>query len=234
MTSHTSSLSTASARRDATLPSFIRSGAISAQVVAGTYVVGFLAMGAYLGPRGFVTAVDDPAGSLAFLLANQPAMCLWYLVLYLLGGAAMAVVALGVADRLRETPLAARLSGVLGLIWSGMLVASGSIAVVGQHAVVSLTDAHPAAAESTWVTVSIIQDALGGGVEVIGALWLAVVGYAMVRARAVSVVLGGLALGLAAVGLVSVLPFAAATAVSIFGIGLIVWFTWLGLTLNRR
>ncbi|MGB3860102.1 MAG: hypothetical protein WBG89_03360 [Ornithinimicrobium sp.] len=216
------------------LTALVRAGGISAQVVAGTYVIGFLAMAAYLMPRGLTSPIDDPSGSLDFLVNHQAEMAGWYFVLYLLGGVAMALVSLGVSERLRAAPTLARIGAALGLIWSGMLVASGSIAMIGQHAAVELHTQDPDLAISTWVSVSVIQDALGGGVEVVGALWAAVVGFAALRTRALSAGLGGLALGLAAVGMATVIPAASEAATDIFGLGLILWFTWLGLALGRR
>ncbi len=215
-------------------PALVRTGGVAAQVVAGTYVVGFLAMAAYFVPRGLTAPVDDPSGSLDFLLGHHAELSGWYLVLYLLGGAAMALVSLGVGERLAAVPALARASTALGLIWSGMLVASGSIALVGQHAAVELYTQNPDLALNTWVATSVVQDALGGGIEVAGALWAAVVGIAALRSRALSAGLGGLALGLATVGMVTVIPVASEVATSIFGLGLILWFSWLGLALRRR
>ncbi len=240
MTSHTVT-TTASASTTAasppvptpTSPALVRAGGVAAQVVAGTYVVGFLAMAAYFVPRGLISPVDDPSESLSFLLDHHAELSSWYLVLYLLGGAAMALVSLGVGQRLAPVPALARASTALGLIWSGMLVASGSIALVGQRAAVELHAQNPDLALTTWVSTSVVQDALGGGIEVAGALWAAVVGIAAFRSRALSAGLGGLALGLATVGMVTVIPVASEVATSIFGLGLIVWFTWLGLALRR-
>lgn len=212
----------------------IRTAGTAAQVVAGTYVIGFLAMVTYLVPRGFTSPLDDPAASLGFLRDHQGELAAWYFVLYLLGGAAMALVSLGVAQRLAPAPALARISAAFGLIWSGLLIASGSIALVGQHAAVTLHAQDPDLALTTWVSTSVIQDALGGGIEVAGALWAAAVGVAVLRSRALSAPLGGLALGLATVGIATVFPAAADTATSIFGLGLILWFTWLGLALRRR
>ena len=47
--------------------------------------------------------------------------------------------------------------------------------------VASLAADHPDLALGTWVSTSVVQDALGGGIEVVGALWAAVVGYAALR-----------------------------------------------------
>ncbi len=235
MSTPTGSTSTILRPGDATRRSLVRSGGVASHVVAGTYVIGFGTMAAYLAPSGFVAAVADPEGSLEFLLAHPSAMCAWYLVLYLVGGAAMALVSLGVGERLSAASSSlGRVSAAAGLIWSGLLLASGSVAVVGQHAVATLAVDHPDLALGTWVSTSIVQDSLGGGIEVAGALWAAVVGYAALRTRALPAGLGGLALGLAAVGLLTVLPFATETATSVFGLGFLVWFTWAGVVLSRR
>jgi hypothetical protein len=234
LTQHSSSSAPSESTESPARPSLVRAGGVAAQVVAGTYVVGFLAMGAYLVPRGFVDPVADPEGSLAFLLDHQAPMSAWYALLYLVGGAALVLVSLGLRDRLAGAPGPARVSAALGMVWSGLLVASGSIAVVGQQAVVALHADDPTLALGSWTSVSIVQDALGGGIEVAGALWAAVVGYAVLRTRALPAALGGLALGLAVTGLVTLLPFAAETATSVFGLGFIVWFTWAGVVLARR
>lgn len=212
----------------------VRSGGTAALVVAGTYVVGFVAMVAYFVPNGFASPVEDPAGSLGFLRDHQAELAGWYLVLYLLGGAAMALVTLGVGQRLAPAPALARVTTALGLIWSGMLVASGSVALVAQHAAVELYAQDPDLALNTWVSTGVVQNALGGGIEVAGAFWAAAVGLAALRTRALSAGLGGLAVGLAVVGMATVIPAASEAATSVFGLGLIVWFTWLGLALRRR
>ncbi|GAA1435073.1 hypothetical protein GCM10009641_30230 [Mycobacterium cookii] len=233
-TTRSDSTTTGAAPAPASAGPLVRIAGLAAQVVAGTYVIGFLAMVAYLVPRGFTPAVDDPAASLDFLRDHQGELGAWYFVLYLLGGAAMALVSLGVAQRLAPAPALARVSAAFGLIWSGLLIASGSIALVGQHAAVALHAQDPDLAVTTWVSTSVVQDALGGGIEVAGALWAAVVGFAVLRTRTLSAPLGGLALGLAAVGTATVVPAAADAATSVFGLGLILWFTWLGLSLRRR
>ncbi len=63
--------------------------------------------------------VDDPAGSLSFLLDHQAPLAGSYLVLYLLGGAAMAVVSLGVGERLAAASIFG-LGLLLWFTWLGM------------------------------------------------------------------------------------------------------------------
>ena len=219
-----------------TRPALVRSGGIAAHVVAGTYVVGFLAIVAYLVPRGLTSPIEDPAGSLGFLMGTtRPSWPVGISCCTCWEGPRWRWSRSVSVNVLASSPSLALVSTALGLIWSGLLIASGSIARWGQHAAVALHAQDPDLAVSTWVSTKRGRlDALGGGIEVAGALWAAVVGLAALRTRALSVGLGGLALGLAVVGMATVVPVASETATSIFGLGLILWFTWLGLILQRR
>lgn len=211
-----------------------RSGGIASLVEGGTYVVGFAAMAAYLAPRGFADAEGDPTAALEFLLDNQLAMYVWYLLLYLVAGAALVVLSIAVHDRIKDTsPALAPVTTAFGLIWSGLLLASGMVSLVGQRAVVELASADRAAASTSWAALSTVQDALGGGIEVVGAIWILLVGAAGLATRVFSRGLSWLAVSIGLVGLCTVVPQASGAA-SVFGLGFIVWFVWAGRVLVRR
>lgn len=206
----------------------------AALVKAATYVVGFGVMGLVLVPNGYADAVSDPAGSLAFLRENEWTMYSWYLVLYLLGGFALIALVVGLDARLDSAPpLTRRTAAVVGHVWAGLLLASGLVALVGQRAVIALADSDLVLATSTWSSVSVVQDALGGGIEIVGAVWVvlvSVLGWRTGRlGRGMSTV--GVATGLA--GSATLVPAAADAAGSVFGLGFIVWFVWLAATLLR-
>jgi len=207
-------------------------GGIAAHVVAGTYVIGFLAMLVYLQPRGFTDPLTEPGASLDFLAAQPAAMYVWYSVLYLVGGAALPVVVLALRRRLRAAdPVVVGVGTVFGLIWAGLLLGAGMLALVGQQAVLAFADVDRGAAVVSWHAISTVQDALGGGIELVGALWLLAVCLAALRIRAIPVGLAGLGLALGLAGLATLVPAAAQISASVFGLGLIVWFTWIALTL---
>ncbi len=210
-----------------------RAGGIASLVVGGSYVAGFGLMVAYLLPAGFTGALTDPAGSLAFLQEHRVSLYLWYLTLYVIGGVAMAVVALGVAERLRAAPGGARACAAFGLLWAGLLLASGMVALVGQGAVVELAGQEPELARSVWASASLVQEALGGGIEVVGACWVLLVGAVALRTRALSRGLAWTAVGVSSFGFATLLPWAVDSAASGFGLGLIIWFVWAGVELRR-
>jgi hypothetical protein len=209
-----------------------RAGGVAAHVVSGTYVIGLLAMFAYLVPQGFIDPLTDPAGSLEFLSGHPTVLYAWYLVLYLVGGSALPVVVLALHDRLRpHQPILAMLARAFGLIWSGLLLASGMIALIGQRAALDLAASDNASAVASWHAVCVVQDALGGGIEVVGASWLLLTCLAGLRSRALPMGLSVLGVGAGVAGLVTLRPAAADVAASVFGFALIVWFTWTAHTL---
>lgn len=212
-----------------------RAGGIAGFVTAATYVVGLGLIGLYLAPQGFLDEQGSPADSLAFLLDHQVVLYSWYLVLYLVGGIALVSLVTGVHSRLRTGAAAlSQTASVVGHLWAGLLLASGLIALVGQRAVVELAATDSAMAASTWSSVSVVQSALGGGIEIVGAVWVMLVSVAGIRSRVLGYGLGALGIGIGVAGAWTIVPPAAEYAGALFGLGLIVWFVWMGVTLLRR
>ena len=212
-----------------------RAGGIAGFVTAATYVVGLGLMGLYLAPQGFLDEQGSPADSLAFLLDHQVLLYSWYLVLYLVGGIALVSLVIGVHSRLRRGAAGlSQTASVFGHVWAGLLLASGLIALVGQRAVVELAATDSLMAASTWSSVSVVQTALGGGIEIVGAAWVMLVSVAGIRSHVLGYGLGALGIGVGVAGTWTIVPAAADYAGALFGLGMIVWFVWTGVTLVRR
>ena len=115
---------------------------------------------------------------------------------------------------------------MFGVIWVGLVIASGMIANIGLAAVIKLSVNEPEQAMSLWLTVNIIVEGLGGGNEVVGGFWLLLLSCAALKSQQFSKTLSyfGLFIGLA--GIMTIYP--ADVLTEIFGMGQIVWFVWLG------
>jgi hypothetical protein len=212
-----------------------RAAGIAGFVTAATYVVGLGLIGVYLAPQGYLDVQGSPEDSLAFLLDHQVMLYTWDLVLYLVGGIALVSLVLGVHSRLRTGAAAlSQTASVVGHLWACLLLASGLIALVGQRAVVELAATDSAMAASTWSSVSVVQSALGGGIEIVGAVWVMLVSVAGIRSRILGYGLGALGIGIGVAGAWTIVPPAAEYAGALFGLGLIVRFVWMGVTLLRR
>lgn len=208
-----------------------RAGGIAAVIEALTFVVG-IAMAVTL-LADYATGELTPAESVAFMVDHQGAMFAWYLVTLIVFAVALVPLTLALFDRLRAAqPSLARVGAVFGLIWSGLIVATGMIANVGMGAVVDLADGDRGAAASLWSAVHAVTDGLGGGNEVVGGVWVLLVSIAALRSGLLPRWLNAVGIVSAATGLVTVVPGLEDLGM-VFGLGLIVWFAAVGVVLLR-
>jgi hypothetical protein len=106
------------------------------------------------------------------------------------------------------------------------------ISNIGLGAVADLAETDAARAETVWSTLDAVTNGLGGGNEIIGGIWVLLVSIAALRAGVFPRTLNYLGLVSAAAGIVTIVPALEATGM-VFGLGLIVWFSWLGIVLLR-
>ena len=180
-------------------------------------------------------SVTDPVAKVDLLLQNQFGIHVMYLIAYVGFGLALSVLALGLQTKLAVTaPAAARVGAAIGLLWAGMLVASGVVYIVGMGSVVDLHATDPAAAVAAWQAIEPVALGLGGaGGEVLGGTWVLLVSLVALRGHQLPTWLTWLGLVVGAAGIVSTVPGLAGVAVG-FGLLVIVWFAGLGMTLLRE
>lgn len=206
-------------------------GGIAALYLAAAYLVAM---------PYFILVVDyqgagSPAERLALLAAHAGSMYAVTLITYVVFGLALAVLALALHDRFAEAaPLAARLVAGLGLVWAGLLVASGAVFNVGMENALGLRATDAEAAIAGWRTVETVADALGGaGGEIPGGTWVLLVGLAGLRSKRLPRALGWSGMTIGAVGLASAIP-ALRDAAMLFGALQIPWLAWLAVVLLRK
>jgi hypothetical protein len=178
--------------------------------------------------------VVDPAQKVALLAEHQASLHLVTLVIYVVFGVFLVILALALHERLQAgAPAMMQAATVFGLLWAFVVIAGGMVFIVGMNAVVGLYGQDPAQAATVWLAVETVFQGLGGGVEIVGGLWVLLVSWVALRT-------GGLPRGLnylgVVVGLAGLLTAVPALEVlgAIFGLSQIVWFTWLGIVLLRN
>jgi len=153
-------------------------GGIAALYEAAAYLVGFALWVGVLNYSGDL----EPAQKVASFLNNQS---LWYilnLVVYIVGGLFLVVLALALYERLKtKAPAIMQVATAIGLIWGGVVIASGMIANIGIENVVNLYNTDPAQAAPVWVAIDSVRDGLGGGNEIIGGVWILLVSWAALQ-----------------------------------------------------
>lgn len=207
-----------------------RSGAWAAFYLAAAYVVAMPYFLLVVDEQG----ADDPAEKVALLVDHHASMHVVYLVTYVVFGAALAVLALALHQRLRTAaPALAHAATVAGLLWAAMLVASGMVFNGGMAAVVDRAGDDLPGAITMWQSIEPVAMALGGsGGELLGGAWVLLVTLAGRHDHALSRRLGWLGMAVGVAGLVSVITPLHDVAV-LFGLLQIAWFAWLGIALLR-
>ena len=205
-------------------------GGISALIEAAIYVTGFALFLTVLDPSGYEGHVQR----VAFLADNQVASYIANLLIYVVFGVVLVVLVLALHARLKNSsPAIMQTATAFGLIWAGLVIASGMIANIGNSTVVGLFSENQDQAVSLWLAIITVQEALGGGNEIVGGLWVLLLSWAALRAGKLPKVLNYLGVLVGLAGILTVVP-AFDVLMDVFGLGQIVWFAWLGIVMLRE
>ena len=207
-----------------------RLGGIGALIAAGTFVVGLAMIATIL--MDFVNATD-PAEAVAFIADNQVALYVWNNIIHIVFGIALVPLVLAIGDRLRSahSPLA-RISSVFGLIWAGVIIATGMITNIAYATVSDLQATDPEMASSVWASLDAVTNGLGGGNEVLGGIWVLGISIVALRERLFARWVNYLGVVMGVSALLTIVP-ALEDVGAVFGLGLIVWFVAVGITLIK-
>lgn len=209
-----------------------KAGGIAALVEALAYLVGFAVIATLLNPGD--TAGWSQGQKLAFLLERKAAFQIWTAFIYVVFGLVLVVLAVALHQRLKAKAEALmQVATSFGLIWAGLVIASGMIANVGLEAVAKLHALDAAQAVSVWAAIAAVQDGIGGGVEIVGGVWVLLISAASLRANEFPRLLAYLGAVVGVAGVLTVAPPLKELG-AVFGLGQIVWFTWIGVSMLRR
>ena len=204
-------------------------GGIAALYQAAAYVVGMV---------GFLLVVDvagveDPVEQVALLVDNQAFLSVLHLIVYVVWGGFMVVLSLALYDRLKAgSPAIAQVATAIGVIWAGLVIASGTLFTVGVARVVDLFGDDPAQAVTVWLAIDSVFEGLSG-IEIVGGTWMLLVSWAALRSGRLPKALNYLGAVIGVAGLLTLVPAFTEALTAVFGLGQIVWFIGAGIVLLR-
>lgn len=193
------------------------------------YIIGFVYFGAF-----WSYPIDgSPAEKMTHLAENQFLFSMIYFLIYVVFGVLLAVLVIGLHEKLKHTnnPVVT-IGSLFGVIWVGLVIASGMISNIGLAHAINLMDVNPEKALDMWIVVSVITESIGGGNELVGGLWVLLISVASIQGGWLPRTLSyfGYLVGIA--GIATVYPDELFT--EIFGVSQIVWFIWLGICLLTK
>jgi hypothetical protein len=176
-----------------------------------------------------------PEQYLAFVAENQTLVYLWNLISYWGSAITLVVMALALYERLKDgAPALAQTATAFGLIWAGLIIASGNLMLHNVGVVASLYGADPAQATTAWTALQSVEVGITSGNELVGSLWVLLLSVAALRTGQLSRALNVLGVALGVAGMLTIVPALYDSLVMVFGPGMVVWSAWLGIVLLRR
>ena len=205
-------------------------GGLAALSLAIIYVSAFIFFGAFCDypPSGASTLQK-----LAFLEENQEILTIVNLMMYVVFGVFLAILVIALHERLKgNTKALSQTASVFGLLWVGLVIASGMIANIGLGNVIGLSLKEPELARTVWLVVNTIVEGMGGGNEIVGGLWVLLLSIAAIKADDLSRKFNYLGIFVGFFGILTIYP--AEILTEVFGLSQIVWFSWLGLIMLKQ
>ena len=210
-------------------------GGIAALLGAATTILGAVVYATLLVPKGFGSENPDPSRIVALLADNQATMRLWYQIIWLAFGVCLIFLSVALYERLKAgSPVLAPAVRVFTLIYAVLVILLGALEINSLSTVVRLFGQNPAQAATVWLTLDSVAKGLGagGGETIVTGLWLLLLSWAALQARALPRLLNYLGVVVGLAGILYVFTVSAAL-LSVNALGLIIWFVWLGIVMLR-
>jgi hypothetical protein len=208
-----------------------RIGGVAALLAAGTFAYGIVLFATSL--ADYTDPDATPTESVDFLVDHQGQLLAWYIGIFIVFGAALVPLALALRQRLVDrAPILAHTATVFAAIWAGLMYATGMVSNIGIEAVADLADSDPDRAVSVWSAIDAVTNGLGGGNELVGGIWIGLISLAGFVTGRLPRWLNVTGVVTAIAGLVTVVP-AFEVVEMVFGLGSIVWFVGIGISLIR-
>lgn len=214
-------------------------GGLLSVFLAATYIFGMVFFLAVLSPSAELSA----EASLGHFLDNRDSYFFGFLVIGFLFAFAMLGLAQATHQRLKDhSPQLSQYGYILGVIWAITLLFASAIVTMQLSSVTGYYVEDPQTALTIYRGSRIVQDALGGSIEVFGGAWVLVISLICLKHKIFPAWINYLGLGVALAGvlsLFSVMTFAQENAFfeainMIFGLGQIPWFIAFGVSMYRE
>lgn len=204
-------------------------GAFTSMGMALCYVFMFVVYGVLL-PSPASQEVGD---IIAFLTENALLLAVTNGVGYLLFGCLLLVTVQSV-HKVIHTGFSILLNSasVFGVLWVGLMMCAGMIELIAMHKVSELSLAGSEQAVPLFYAASTIANALGGGIEIVGGLWVLLLSIAGLRAGTLSKGVHILGIWVGIFGVLTLLHTVSELK-EVFGLSQILWFVWLGVALLK-
>lgn len=206
-------------------------GGIAGILEAILYIIGITFLALVLSPA--MNDANSDLERLSFILENKTLFQVWHILIYVIFGLVLIPLTIVINENFKSNSLiGTKVTPILGFIWSGLVISSGMINNVGLETVNDLFTQDETAALRAWEIIGSIQNGLGGGVEIVGGVWVFLISIYGLKETVFPKFLNYLGLIVGGAGILTIIPGLKDLGL-IFGLTQIVWFAWIGIYLLK-
>lgn len=205
----------------------VKAGGFAAIGMALCYIsVAVIFFGLLSAPPG-----TDTLGRIQYLQQEYTLVATGYGIGYLLFGVLLAMLLQTLQQAVPNKHAAtAALADRFGNVWVVLMMASGMAVLIGLDKIFRLAASEPVQAVALYHSSGLLTDALGGGIELVGGLWVLLLSIAGLQQQWLPRAVHLLGLLVGSLGILTVLHTAPYLKEA-FGLSQLMWFIWLGVLL---
>lgn len=206
-------------------------GGLSAFYLAASYLLGISIFIFILDYPNIV----EPSQKMNLLVNHQSLLYITNILMYVFFGFFLIIFNLSLYEKLKErTPLIMQMAAVTGIIWAGLLIASGMVANAGIAPAVRLFQENPLQGTTFCLGIETVANGLGGqNGEILGGVMTLLISMAGIRGGLLPRSLNYLGIFIGAVGIISTVPGLSDLS-GLFGVSQIIWFICIGIILLKN
>lgn len=176
----------------------------------------------------------DPLQKIQYLAQHHLLVAMGYATGYLVFGFLLAVMVIALPHQLPKPESAlVQIASLFGKVWVVLMMASGMIALVGLHRSIHLLNTDPMFAVTLFHVVVLLINALGGGIELVGGLWILLFSIAGLKQQPHRAKLHWLGLFTGSFAVLTVFHTVPHLKEA-FGLSQLVWQLWFGIVLLSK
>jgi len=202
-------------------------GACASIGMALCYLSLFVIYGGLLNPPVDGSVTDK----IAYLLAQHTLIKSTYLIGYIVFAGLLCLTTQALLQTYRaDAPQVMDSASLFALFWALVLLCTGMIGITGLGQLGALQTTDPDGAAQLYRSIALLEESLGGGIELLGGVWVLLLGVAGWRGGLFSRSFSLFSLLKGSIGVATVVSSESILR-DLFGLSGIVWFVWLGIVL---
>lgn len=198
--------------------------------MAACYISLFILFGAVIAfPSG-----DQTIAKIEYMQQELLLLSVAYGIGYLLFGCLLAFT-VHILDRYlsQHNYTWAKYGSLFGYVWVVLMMSAGMISLIGMNMTVDLLATKPETAIALFYAQNMVVNGIGGGIELVGGMWVIVISVLGLKHKQLSTGLNVLGVLVGLVGIMTIWH-TVGTLKDIFGLSQIVWFIWLGIAMLKH